>query len=110
VCNLYSITTNQAAIIALFRVINRYVGNLPPMNLRKNSERWPPPFLFSRRSRGFLKIPTTRRWRHGRFAGPLRRQRQEVNCKVNEIRDAQQLHIANRRRQFFSCCWRPKSV
>jgi hypothetical protein len=22
---------NQAAIIALFRVINRYVGNLPPM-------------------------------------------------------------------------------
>jgi hypothetical protein len=31
VCNLYSITTNQAAIIALFRVMNRYVGNLPPM-------------------------------------------------------------------------------
>jgi len=30
-CNPYSITTNQAAIIALFRVINRYVGNLPPM-------------------------------------------------------------------------------
>lgn len=30
-CNLYSITINQAAIIALFRVVNRYVGNLPPM-------------------------------------------------------------------------------
>ena len=30
-CNLYSITTNQAAIIALFRVVNRYVGNLEPM-------------------------------------------------------------------------------
>jgi hypothetical protein len=30
-CNLYSITTNQAAIIALFRVINRYIGNLQPM-------------------------------------------------------------------------------
>src|SRR5246127_3465205 len=30
-CNLYSITTNQAAIAALFRVLNRYVGNLPPM-------------------------------------------------------------------------------
>jgi putative SOS response-associated peptidase YedK len=30
-CNLYSITTNQAAIIALFRVINHNVGNLPPM-------------------------------------------------------------------------------
>ena len=29
-CNLYSITTNEAAIIALFRVVNRYVGNLPP--------------------------------------------------------------------------------
>jgi putative SOS response-associated peptidase YedK len=27
----YSITTNQAAIIALFRLINRYVGNLQPM-------------------------------------------------------------------------------
>jgi hypothetical protein len=32
-CNLYSITTNQAAIIALFRVINRYVGNLAPMTV-----------------------------------------------------------------------------
>ena len=30
-CNLYSITTNQAAIAHLFRVVNRYVGNLPPM-------------------------------------------------------------------------------
>ena len=30
-CNLYSITTNQAAILALFRVVNRYVGNLAPM-------------------------------------------------------------------------------
>jgi putative SOS response-associated peptidase YedK len=30
-CNLYSITTNQAAIMALFRVVNRYIGNLPAM-------------------------------------------------------------------------------
>jgi putative SOS response-associated peptidase YedK len=30
-CNLYSTTTNQAAILGLFRVINRYVGSLPPM-------------------------------------------------------------------------------
>jgi putative SOS response-associated peptidase YedK len=30
-CNVYSITTNQAAIAALFRVVNRYVGNLAPM-------------------------------------------------------------------------------
>jgi putative SOS response-associated peptidase YedK len=30
-CNLDSITTNQAAIIALFRVMNRYVGKLAPM-------------------------------------------------------------------------------
>jgi hypothetical protein len=29
--HLYSITTNQAAIIALFRVANCYVGNLAPM-------------------------------------------------------------------------------
>jgi hypothetical protein len=27
-CNLYSITTNQAAIAALFRVVNRYVEPL----------------------------------------------------------------------------------
>ena len=31
ICNLYSITTNQEAIQRLFRVINRYVGNLPAM-------------------------------------------------------------------------------
>ena len=30
-CVLYSIATNQAVILALFRVINRYVGNLPQM-------------------------------------------------------------------------------
>jgi putative SOS response-associated peptidase YedK len=30
-CNLCSITTTQAAIAALFRVINENVGNLPPM-------------------------------------------------------------------------------
>jgi hypothetical protein len=30
-CNLYSITTSQEAVRALFRVINRYVGNFPPM-------------------------------------------------------------------------------
>jgi putative SOS response-associated peptidase YedK len=30
--NLYSITTNQEAIRALFRRVNRYVGNLPPMH------------------------------------------------------------------------------
>jgi hypothetical protein len=30
-CNLYSITTNQEAIRALFRVVNRYVGNLAPV-------------------------------------------------------------------------------
>ena len=29
--HLYSITTNQAAIAALFRVVNRCVGNLAPM-------------------------------------------------------------------------------
>jgi hypothetical protein len=30
-CNLYSITTNQAAIAALFRAVNQSLGNLPPM-------------------------------------------------------------------------------
>jgi putative SOS response-associated peptidase YedK len=30
-CNLYSITTNQAAVAGLFRRMNRYVGYLPPM-------------------------------------------------------------------------------
>jgi hypothetical protein len=28
-CNLYSITTNQEAIIRLFRVLNNYIGNMP---------------------------------------------------------------------------------
>ena len=32
-CDLCSITTNQAAIIALFRVISRYVGNLAPSSM-----------------------------------------------------------------------------
>jgi hypothetical protein len=31
-CNLYSITINQAASMALFRAMNRYTGNLPPMS------------------------------------------------------------------------------
>ncbi|SIO47404.1 hypothetical protein SAMN05443247_05887 [Bradyrhizobium erythrophlei] len=45
-CNLYSITTNQAAIIPLFRVVNRYVGNLAlngPLFTLVN--RWPNPIL-----------------------------------------------------------------
>jgi hypothetical protein len=46
-CNLYSITTNQAAIIALFRVVNRYVGNLPPM-----PGVLPPSLLYRRREGG----------------------------------------------------------
>jgi hypothetical protein len=32
VCNLYSITTNQAAIAVLLRVVNRYLGNLASMS------------------------------------------------------------------------------
>ena len=35
------ITTNQAAIIALFRVVNRYVGNLAPMRLRWSATQTP---------------------------------------------------------------------
>jgi hypothetical protein len=27
-CNLYSITTNQAAVAELFRIVHRYEGNL----------------------------------------------------------------------------------
>ena len=30
-CNLYSMTTNREAIRQLFRVVNRYAGNLPPL-------------------------------------------------------------------------------
>src|SRR6201990_2315923 len=30
-CNLYSINTKQEAILRLFRVVDRCVGNLPPM-------------------------------------------------------------------------------
>jgi len=31
-CAIYWITTNQEAVRAPFRAINRYVGNLPPMS------------------------------------------------------------------------------
>ncbi|UGY27325.1 hypothetical protein HU675_0011500 [Bradyrhizobium septentrionale] len=31
-CNLYSITTNQAAILNLFRVVNRYVAVVAPIH------------------------------------------------------------------------------
>jgi hypothetical protein len=30
-CNLYSITTHQEVVRALFRAVNQYVGNLAPM-------------------------------------------------------------------------------
>jgi hypothetical protein len=40
-CHFYGITTNQAAIINLFRVINRYVGNLPQMTGVFPQWRWP---------------------------------------------------------------------
>jgi hypothetical protein len=50
VCNLYSITNNQATILALFRVVNRYVGNLQPMPgvfpdypARSSATRWTGP-------------------------------------------------------------------
>ena len=49
-CNLYSITTNQAAIAGLFRVINRYVGNFAP---------YPAPVI--RNSGGKLEM-TMMRW------------------------------------------------
>src|SRR6187455_3091947 len=50
ICNLYSITTNQAAIAGLFRVINRYVGNFAP---------YPAPVI--RNSGGKLEM-TMMRW------------------------------------------------
>lgn len=42
-CNLYSITTNQAAIIALFRIVSRYIGNLqatPGVCRARNPQYW----------------------------------------------------------------------
>jgi hypothetical protein len=53
-CNLYSITTNQEAIRALFRVVNRYVGNLPPMPGVR-------PFSLDRRSQADMGLPKTSR-------------------------------------------------
>jgi hypothetical protein len=35
-CDLYSITTNQATIIALFRVLNRDVGTKAATSSHKN--------------------------------------------------------------------------
>jgi hypothetical protein len=66
VYNLYSITTNQAAIIALFRVVNRYVGT---------SRRCRACFLITRRRWSATPTPAanlamewTRRRFDGRFA------------------------------------------
>ena len=56
-CNPYSITTNRAAIIALFRVINRYVGNLPPHARRVS--RYPAPVV---RNAGAERELTMMRW------------------------------------------------
>jgi hypothetical protein len=36
--NLYWITANQAATIALFQVMNRYAGNLPPSRVAKRKQ------------------------------------------------------------------------
>jgi hypothetical protein len=39
VYNLYSITANKAAIVAPFRVMNRYVGNAPAALTTKTGRR-----------------------------------------------------------------------
>jgi hypothetical protein len=83
-CNLYSITTNQAAIIALFRVVNRYVAGVfldYPAPVVRNTEtgrelsmmRWgmpPPPRQAGRPSPTSASSPHwaagsshTRRWK-----------------------------------------------
>jgi putative SOS response-associated peptidase YedK len=81
-CNLYSITTNQAAIAALFRVINQYVGNLLPMTgvfldypapVVRNDDgfhemimmRWgmPPPLKFGWLPITNIRNPTSPHWR-----------------------------------------------
>lgn len=48
-CNLYSITTNQEAIVRLFRQVNRYVGNLAAMP--SVFPDYPAPVVRSRRHR-----------------------------------------------------------
>jgi putative SOS response-associated peptidase YedK len=67
-CNLYSIMTNQAAIAALFRVVNRYVGNLQPMP--GVFPDYPAPVM---RNAGAERELTMMRWRMpppSRTAGP----------------------------------------
>jgi hypothetical protein len=77
-CNLYSITMNQAAIAALFRVVNRYIGNLAPMPgvfpdyparlscatlTASASWRWRDGECHHRRARAVRQSPTSwRRW------------------------------------------------
>lgn len=56
-CNLYAITTDQAAIAALFRVVNSYVGNLPPMP--GVFPDYPAPVV---RNAGAEREPTIMRW------------------------------------------------
>jgi hypothetical protein len=68
-CNLYSITTNQAAIIGLFPVMNRYVGNLPPMP--GVFPDYPGPVI--RQSEGGREMVLVRLARVGRRTGLARR-------------------------------------
>jgi hypothetical protein len=75
-CNLYSITTNQAAIIRLFRDVNRYVGNLQPMpgvfpdypapvirNTESGTELTMMPAVLRSTSRGLRGTSTPPMWR-----------------------------------------------
>jgi hypothetical protein len=55
-CNPYSITTNQAAISGLFRVMNRYVGNLPPMPGRALTTKHPDDDMMRTYPGGHLKM------------------------------------------------------
>ena len=74
--------TNQAAIIALFRVINRYVGNLPPM-----------PWRISRFSgaRGAV-TPRAGRELGMSCAGECRRRRAAGGAPVTNIRNTSSPH------------------
>jgi putative SOS response-associated peptidase YedK len=94
-CNLYSITANQAAIIGLFRVMNRYVGNLQPMP--GVFPDYPAPVTRNTQSGTEL---TMMRWARGH--------RREQGAPVTNIRNTSSLHWRGWLKPE-NCCLEPAS-
>lgn len=84
-CNLYSITTNQAAIIALFHAMNHNVGNPSPMpGVFPN---YPAPVIRNANSGRELAMTASLRPRRTPWSSRFIRKRCPVILTTDEERD-----------------------